>query len=314
MILHKKVTNKLSIKNFYTLEERFNRIHKNKYDYSKAIYINARTNITIVCKTHGDFTNTPDNHLKGHGCSKCGHAISKKKQTLRLRKNGNKTLSKSEIIENLKITHNNKYDYSISNILSFESDIEYICPNHGIMKQSLRRHFNGKECYKCANDTNGLKKRSNADVVIKKAREVHGDKYDYSKVKYTKMTEKCTIICDCGNEFEQLFSSHLNGRGCPKCSCSGFDSGKKAILYYLSVGNGLAYKIGITNKSVTYRFSGENHMVKVLKTWKFDKGIDAYNKEQQILKEYSKYKYQGVPLLKNGNTELFSVDVLNLDS
>jgi hypothetical protein len=53
--------------------------------------------------------------------------------------------------------------------------------------------------------------------------------------------------------------------------------------------------------------------IKVLKTWDFALGKDAYNAEQYYLKEYKYAKYVGDPLLRSGNTELFNQDVLLLD-
>ena len=52
---------------------------------------------------------------------------------------------------------------------------------------------------------------------IIKAREVHGDKYDYSKVKYVNSKTKVCIICPKHGEFWQIPSSHLRGIGCNKC-------------------------------------------------------------------------------------------------
>jgi hypothetical protein len=46
-------------------------IHTNKYDYSNVIYINAHNKVKIICSIHGEFEQTPSNHLKGQGCSKC---------------------------------------------------------------------------------------------------------------------------------------------------------------------------------------------------------------------------------------------------
>lgn len=46
-------------------------IHKDKYDYSKVDYINAKTPVIIICSKHGEFLQTPDSHLQGHGCPHC---------------------------------------------------------------------------------------------------------------------------------------------------------------------------------------------------------------------------------------------------
>ena len=47
------------------------RKHKNRYDYSKTIYNGYYTPVIITCPKHGDFLQTPRNHIRGHGCSKC---------------------------------------------------------------------------------------------------------------------------------------------------------------------------------------------------------------------------------------------------
>lgn len=53
---------------------------------------------------------------------------------------------------------------------------------------------------------------------IKKAKQVHGDKYDYNKVRYAGTYEKVTIICSEHGQFLQTPVLHLQGQGCPKCS------------------------------------------------------------------------------------------------
>jgi len=46
--------------------------HGDSYDYSEVIYVNSRTEVIIICKIHGGFKQTPDTHLSGCGCPKCG--------------------------------------------------------------------------------------------------------------------------------------------------------------------------------------------------------------------------------------------------
>ena len=53
---------------------------------------------------------------------------------------------------------------------------------------------------------------------IKKASEIHKDKYDYSKVDYINSKQKVCIICPEHGEFWQIPNSHLLGKGCPKCA------------------------------------------------------------------------------------------------
>ena len=62
---------------------------------------------------------------------------------------------------------------------------------------------------------NGIKLTT--EEFIKKAREIHGDKYDYSLVDYKNAHTKIKIICPIHGEFEQAPFNHLNGKGCLKC-------------------------------------------------------------------------------------------------
>lgn len=55
-----------------TFVEKANKIHSSKYDYSEAVFANVNTKVKIICPKHGEFEQTPYNHLKGQGCRKCG--------------------------------------------------------------------------------------------------------------------------------------------------------------------------------------------------------------------------------------------------
>ena len=72
--------------------------HGDKYDYSLVDYKNCESKVIIVCKKHSDFEQTPNNHLNGHGCSKCGGTCKSNTQ---------------EFVEKSKLKHGEKYDYSI---------------------------------------------------------------------------------------------------------------------------------------------------------------------------------------------------------
>ncbi len=48
-----------------------NTIHQYAYDYSMMRYLNNHTKISIICPLHGEFKQTPSNHLAGNGCPTC---------------------------------------------------------------------------------------------------------------------------------------------------------------------------------------------------------------------------------------------------
>lgn len=64
---------------------------------------------------------------------------------------------------------------------------------------------------------------------IKRAKEIHNDKYDYSLLNYTKSSENVIIICDEHGIFEQRASNHLMGRGCYSCKKTRKYDNKKFI-------------------------------------------------------------------------------------
>ena len=149
---------------------------------------------------------------------------------------------------------------------------------------------------------------------------MHGDRYDYSRVEYKTMHEKVEIVCAEHGSFWQSAVSHVKGykAGCPGCAVSGFDQTKPGLLYYIAVttddGDTL-YKIGITNLSVKRRFLTEDlARIRIVKTWQFEVGYDAAEREAEILSQFTGDRYYGTDILVGaGNTELFTRDVLGLD-
>ena len=62
-----------------------------------------------------------------------------------------------------------------------------------------------------------MSKKITTEIFIERAKQVHGDKYDYSKVDYKKASEKVCIICPEHGEFWQIPNNHWLGQGCPNC-------------------------------------------------------------------------------------------------
>ena len=190
------------------------KVHGDKYDYSKVEYVNAHTKVCIICPEHGKFEQKASAHLSGYGCPKCGH----------------KTPLIEDFVKKSKRKHGNKYDYSKAVYVDWKTKVCIICPEHGEFWQKLNDHTNGQGCPTCAHEANGERKRLSKEEFIKKAREVHGDKYDYSKVEYVGTFKKVCIICPDHDDFWQIPSSHLQGVGCPKCNLSHLE---RSVMNYL---------------------------------------------------------------------------------
>lgn len=178
-------------------------IHGGKYDYSKVNYKNARTKVCLICPVHGEFWQAPFNHLQGHGCPKCAGVVGK---------------TTKAFIENAKEIHGDKYDYSNVNYKNNKVPVCIICADHGAFWQKPNDHLMGHGCPKCGRKQSTSAKTSSTDEFIRKARQVHGDKYCYSNVKYVNSHTKVCIICEEHGEFWQSPNSHLRGRGCPQCA------------------------------------------------------------------------------------------------
>ena len=182
--------------------KRAKEIHGNKYDYSKVDYKGSQTKVTIICPLHGEFEQIPSGHLNGKGCSECGIVSMA---------NCNRSDTDS-FIKRAKEVHSSKYDYSKVDYKNASTKVTIVCPINGEFLQNPNRHLLGNGCPKCSNNI-----RHTTEKFIKRAKEIHGDRYDYSKVDYKNINTKVTIICSVHGEFEQKPANHLHGQGCPKC-------------------------------------------------------------------------------------------------
>ena len=135
-----------------------------------------------------------------------------------------KRLTNEEFVKKAKEVHGDKYDYSKVEYINRNTKVCIICPIHGEFWQTPDNHFKGQKCPLCANIIRGDTFRNNKDDFIKKAKEVHGNEYDYSKVNYINNRTKVCIICPKHGEFWQIPYSHLKGFGCKLCNGEVYDT------------------------------------------------------------------------------------------
>ena len=178
------------------------KIHRNKYDYSKVVYVNAHEYVTIICPEHGEFQQMPYSHLNGRGCPKCAGIVKR---------------TTEDFINDARKVHGNKYDYSKVVYKNNKEKVIIICPEHGEFEQSPDKHLIGRGCPECGKKLISIARTDTFDDFLRKAKKVHGDKYDYSKAEYVNSLVKIRITCPTHGDFWQVPSSHLRGVGCPYC-------------------------------------------------------------------------------------------------
>lgn len=179
--------------------EKAKKIHGNTYDYSLVDYVSCDIKVTIMCKEHGEFTQTPSNHLNGQGCPRCSD---------------NFKSNTADFIIKANKKHNFKYNYAKVEYVNNETKVCIICPEHGEFWQRAHSHIcKGYGCPRCA----GLK-RTTEEFIIN-AMKVHGNKYNYSLVEYKNSSQKVSILCEKHGVFKQSPTHHVSlKQGCPECA------------------------------------------------------------------------------------------------
>ena len=205
------------------LIRRANEIHKNKYDYSRVPEgpLKMKIKVEIICPIdgHGIFSKNFNKHNNGkEGCPKCALISSYRKQVANF----------EDVKKKANEIHNNKFDYSKFKYVNGQTKSTIICPHHGEFQQSMGNHTNklfSRGCKKCSDKVRGDRTRLSLDQVIKRCKEIHGNKYDYSNYLYKNNLTKSTIICPHHGEFEQRMADHWSGQGCTVCGRNNVSEG-----------------------------------------------------------------------------------------
>lgn len=208
-------------------------VHGDRYDYSKAIYINCKEKVEIVCPKHGSFWQAPNAHLsQKQGCPACGaeRSISSAR---------NRALTAERFVEKAKKVHGDKYSYKKTEYCSGHKKVVITCGRHGDFEQDPYSHLSGCGCPACKAEKVSALFSSNTERFIKSAREKYGDRYDYSQVEYQGSRNKVKILCRKHGGFRTApadFISKSRNGGCPFC---GESSGENKIRVWLD-NNGLS--------------------------------------------------------------------------
>lgn len=135
-----KLNNILKEKAANSFKDKASSVHAEKYTYDKSIYINVQTKTIVTCPNHGDFSVTPNNHLKGKGCKKCGNIKSAESKVIPFEK----------YLEFFIDKHGHLYDYSQVQWIDIYTHINVICKIHGVFEINPYKHKTGSGCSKCS--------------------------------------------------------------------------------------------------------------------------------------------------------------------
>lgn len=280
--------------------------HGLRYDYSKVEYISNMAKVIITCSIHGDFHQSPAQHMRGSGCQKCANN----------KIGSNHRRSHDDFIKiankaNPNFTILSKYEVSGARILIKDQyDIKYLIESKRLLNKT-------KVSLSSAVDK--------TDAFIKKSNFIHDNRYSYSDSIYKNCTSIVKINCDLHGDFFQNGNLHLRGGGCPKCGKSGFSRSRwiefcenkknsNPIVYIIRFYNHKEnfIKIGITTRSLKKRFGAKSQILydyEVIREIKGSPGF-VFDKEKELHRKMNKFKY--TPLKEfGGKTECFLIDALS---
>jgi hypothetical protein len=249
------------------------KVHGSFYDYSKSKYTGHQEFLDINCPLHGKFSQRAAIHLSGSGCQVCAG----------IRMGAAHAMTVEEF-DSLAKAKRDDFTYNLSEYKNVTTRMNFICKTHGTThRQKPTAYLNGDvSCMACRGRIHSK------ESFIAKAREIHGDRYDYSIGVYDGTKKNYTMICSLGHIFNQTPHNHTAGKhGCPSCGPCGFDARKDSWIYVLSSGN--ISKLGITNRSAEIRAKSISKSsgigFKVVKYYKLD-GQFCSDLETKLLRQY----------------------------
>jgi len=202
-------------------------VHGDRYDHRLLHYGRMHDPITVVCPVHGPFAPTAANYMAGRGCPSCGTASAATRRLPRL------LLPLDEVLARFRDAHGERYDYSRVVYQHSMRRVEIGCAVHGPFLQRPASHWLGKGCPTCGHAVRlawAAAQILSTEEAIRRFKQLHGDRYDYSHVLYERYHLPVSIICAHHGLFRQTPQAHLEGKGCPQCAQSSGETRAAAWL------------------------------------------------------------------------------------
>lgn len=187
------------------LHEKAKNLFLSRLDLNKWEFIDyeSPSKVTVKCKTCNNIRITNSNNILRFGCKHCASMES----------NRDRILTNEEFIKRAQDVHNDTYTYDKVQYVNWNTPVIITCKNHGDFLQAPGKHLAGHGCPKCKG------RNWTKEDFISASKEVHGNKYDYSKVIFNRKIDKVEIVCPKHGSFWQLPAVHIAmGCGCPICN------------------------------------------------------------------------------------------------
>lgn len=277
------------------------------YDYSKTKYKSEKTEVMITCPIHGDFKKKPGLFLQGYACPKCGLE----------RRRTNKLMDQTTFLRRAKKLHGDNFDFSKSIYKDIFTPIAVKCTICGREYKKKPVHIlQGYGCKYCAGQV------LTTEDIVKRAREIHGDRYDYSQTKYINRRTPIIVICKKHGPFKTNPGDHIGLKtGCPKCKIS---KGEAAVMLWLDRHN-IHYiwqktihtpispnekKVFVVDfqldNGIIIEYNGKQHYDIGKHAWGGEEGLLHRKRRDAALREYCRQK--GIRLLEIPYTEFNRIE------
>ena len=127
------------------------KVHGDLYDYSMVEYVDSKSEVIIICKKHGEFHQSPNNHQRGNGCPSCNSSKGELFITQFLKENKIEFIEQ-HTFEGLKIKRNLKCDF-------FLPEHNVVIEFNGIQHYEPREQFGGEKGLKRTQKSDNLKRK-----------------------------------------------------------------------------------------------------------------------------------------------------------
>lgn len=239
----------------------------NLFDYSLVDYINQDTKITLVCKTHGEFTVTPVSHLQSPtGCPRCSKEACDRDRIMPF----------SIVHGKLKSVHGDKYRFIENTYKGTDSKISFACPIHGQREQHVYNLLNGHGCSMCDTDT-----IRTIDDFQFKLNTLYGDMFKVLSKEWQGQLVPHWVMCRYGHKLNIPPRIYYNLYGCPKCN----DEKETTAIYLIYLGtyqgkNVFKYGTSIAPKGRLKHYRVLWPKSYILDYWFVDKSISYFLEKQ----------------------------------